>query len=182
MGPRLLTLPRATSTARRYHPGIAMPHARNATLGISGLVALALIILIARLTGVATDQPEPPPSRDPTAADPRTADHELVEQLFRSRSSGVMVTVRGTVIKLLPDDADGAAHQRFLLELDTRRTLLVAHNIDLAPRVPLAEGDHAAIRAQYEWTERGGTLHWTHHDPDARREGGWILHDGQRYE
>ena len=29
--------------------------------------------------------------------------------------------------------------------------------------------------------ERGGVLHWTHHDPDGRRPGGWLEHEGRRY-
>ena len=43
----------------------------------------------------------------------------------------------GFVKRLIPDDNDGSRHQRFVLQLSDRQTLLMAHNIDLAQRVPV---------------------------------------------
>lgn len=107
-------------------------------------------------------------SRGSTLADPR---------------SGQMVEVKGRVSRLLSDDREGSRHQRFILTLGDGRTVLVAHNIDLAPRVPLEAGDTARVRGQFEQNERGGVLHWTHHDPDgSRRDTGWIEHEGRVYE
>ncbi len=57
----------------------------------------------------------------------------------------------------------------------------MSHNIDLAPRVPIAVGDTVEFRGQYEWNERGGVIHWTHHDPDGRRPGGWLRHRSRVY-
>ena len=82
----------------------------------------------------------------------------------------------------LPDDREGSQHQRFIVRLSDGQTLLVAHNIDLAPRVPLDKNDEVRIKGQYEWNEKGGVLHWTHHDPGGRHEEGWIEHQGKRYE
>lgn len=97
--------------------------------------------------------------------------------------AGQMLEVGGTVSRLLADDREGSRHQRFILTLDDDRTLLVAHNIDLAPRVPLAAGDTVRVRGQYETNERGGLLHWTHRDPEGRRrDTGWIELDGKVYE
>ena len=90
-------------------------------------------------------------------------------------------TVRGTVIKILPDDTKGSQHQKFLIRLADDITLLVAHNIDLAPRAPVSKGDQVTMRGEYAWNNRGGVIHWTHHDPKGRREGGWIEVRGQRY-
>lgn len=97
-----------------------------------------------------------------------------LSELFQEQRSGVMIEVTGVVDRVLRDDNEGSRHQRFILSADENMTVLVAHNIDLAPRVPLAEGDSVVVYGQYEWNDRGGVLHWTHHDPQGRREGGWI--------
>ncbi len=119
-----------------------------------------------------------PLDRAPPAA-PR-AGH--IEQLYEARRSGQMVEARGEVSKLLPDDLDGSRHQRFIVRLDSGHTVLISHNIDLAERVAgLERGDAVLFRGQYEWNERGGVVHWTHHDPGGRRPGGWLEHRGERY-
>jgi hypothetical protein len=76
----------------------------------------------------------------------------------------------------LPDDGDGTRHQRFIIDVGDRQTLLVAHNINVADRVPLGMGDRVRVRGLYEWNDLGGLLHWTHHDPLEDGEGGWILY------
>jgi hypothetical protein len=100
---------------------------------------------------------------------------------FTARRSGQWLEVDGQVVRLLADDDAGSRHQRFILELDGGHTLLVAHNIGLANRVPLARNDQVALRGRYEWNDRGGVVHWTHHDPAGQLQGGWILHEGIRY-
>ena len=92
-----------------------------------------------------------------------------------------MITLTGTVHRTLSDDNHGSRHQRFIVRLASGRTVLIAHNIDLAERVPLAIGDPVIVRGEYEWTDKGGTIHWTHHDPKRWREGGWVEHGGVRY-
>ncbi len=83
--------------------------------------------------------------------------------------------------RLLTDDNDGSRHQRFVLQLKNRDTLLLAHNIDLAQRVPLGMGDRIQFRGMYEWNELGGLVHWTHHDPHGVEDGGWILYRRKAY-
>jgi hypothetical protein len=98
----------------------------------------------------------------------------VVEEAFAARRSGVWVEVAGAVSRRLADDREGARHQRFILTLGSGHTVLVAHNIDLAARVPLKIGTRVRVRGRYEHNERGGVVHWTHPDPKRKKPGGWI--------
>jgi hypothetical protein len=102
---------------------------------------------------------------------------------FQHRLSGLQVEGEGVVTKILADDLEGSWHQRFILELPHGQTVLVGHNIDIAPRIErLGNGDTVAFHGVYEWNEKGGVIHWTHHDPDGRHIDGWLKHDGITYE
>ena len=105
----------------------------------------------------------------------------VVEQAYAEQRSGVWVEVDGRVTRLLADDREGSQHQRFILALDSGHTVLVAHNIDLAERVPVRQGGQVRLRGRYEWNDRGGVIHWTHHDPDGSGPGGWVRHAGALY-
>lgn len=124
--------------------------------------------------------PPPHPAREETSAAFQEGESAVLE-LYRERRSGVMVEVDARVIELLADDTRPPRHQRFVVALSRGHTLLISHNIDLAPRAPITVGDRARIRGQYEWNERGGVVHWTHHDPRGRRRGGFIRHREQEY-
>ena len=97
--------------------------------------------------------------------------------------SGQQVRGSGEVVRVLSDDTDGSRHQRFIVRLGSGRTLLIAHNIDLAPRVvSIRVGDKISFNGVYEWNDKGGVIHWTHLDPQNRHQGGWIEHRGKRYQ
>ncbi|MDT8370873.1 MAG: DUF3465 domain-containing protein [Gammaproteobacteria bacterium] len=105
------------------------------------------------------------------------------QQLFEQQQSNVQLEVNATVVKLLADDNNVRRHQRFIIQLDSSHTLLVAHNIDLAPRIDdLKVGDQVSVFGEYEWNEKGGVLHWTHHDPAKKHITGWIRHQGNQYQ
>jgi len=83
----------------------------------------------------------------------------------------------------LPDDTSGSRHQRFILKLSSGQTLLVAHNIDLAPRISsLRVGDAVQFYGEYEWNQKGGVLHWTHRDSRGSHVAGWLRHQGKTYQ
>ncbi|WP_107687820.1 DUF3465 domain-containing protein [Neisseria wadsworthii] len=108
---------------------------------------------------------------------------QLLQQAYQNRKSNVQIEGSGTVKKTLPDDNKGFRHQRFILELSSGQTLLVAHNIDLAPKIKgLKKGDTVGFYGEYEWSEQGGVIHWTHHDPAKRHTDGWLKHQGIIYQ
>ena len=115
-------------------------------------------------------------------ADSANADAVIV-QAFHSQQGNLLVESEGTVIKIMADDREGSQHQRFLIRLSNGHTLLVAHNIDLAPRVvDLQTGDIITFKGEYEWNNKGGVIHWTHRDPAGRHPGGWLTHKGRIYQ
>jgi len=112
-----------------------------------------------------------------------TATQSTIEQLISQHQSNIQVEISGVVIKLLPDDLSGSRHQKFIIRLNSGQTILIAHNIDLAPRInDLKQGDKITAYGEYEWNNKGGVLHWTHHDPDKKHLDGWIRHQGSQYQ
>jgi hypothetical protein len=106
----------------------------------------------------------------------------LIAEAFRNGRSNVQLGGEGRVTRILPDDNNGSRHQKFLLELESGHTLLIAHNIDLAPRVEsLREGEVIEFYGEYEWNQKGGVIHWTHHDPKDVHPGGWLKYQGRVY-
>lgn len=102
-------------------------------------------------------------------------------QAYAQRQSEVWLDLQGNVSKLLKDDLTGSRHQRFIVKLANQHTVLVAHNIDLAKRIPLRVGQPIQIRGRYEWNRKGGVVHWTHLDPKNRHPGGWIKYQDVIY-
>ncbi|GAA0684777.1 hypothetical protein GCM10009104_07770 [Marinobacterium maritimum] len=120
---------------------------------------------------------------DPSLSSEEAAGDSRLQHLYDSRRSDVQVQGAGVVSRILPDDTVGSRHQKFILRLGSGQTLLISHNIDLAPRIPsLSVGDRVSFNGEYEWNDRGGVVHWTHHDPAGRHEGGWLKHQGRTYQ
>lgn len=112
-----------------------------------------------------------------------SAADQAVQQAFDRQTPHVQVQSTGQIIKLLSDDNDGTRHQRFIVRLNNGLTLLIAHNIDIAPKIPnLTLGDMIAFNGQYEWNDKGGVVHWTHHDPKGQHVAGWLNYQGHQYQ
>jgi hypothetical protein len=74
-------------------------------------------------------------------------------------------------------------HERFIVRLpDVGMTVLIEHNLSIAPRVPVIVGETVVVHGEYVWNAQGGLFHFTHHDPDRSHEGGYILYGGRRYD
>ena len=139
---------------------------------IKQLLALALAAML--LSGCSA-----PKSSEQVAS---TGD-QVFATAYKEHQSGLQVSGTGTVTRILSDDNDGERHQRFILALASDQTLLVTHNIDIAPRIPsLQEGDSVEFSGVYEWNDEGGLVHWTHHDPQGQHQAGWLKHNGTLYQ
>ena len=110
-------------------------------------------------------------------------DDNQIGRAFKNRTSNDQVEGKGEVTRLLADDLAGSRHQRFIVSLASGQTVLIAHNIDVAPRVDgLQEGDSVRFYGEYIWNEKGGVVHWTHHDPEGKHVAGWLKHNGRTYQ
>jgi Protein of unknown function (DUF3465) len=111
------------------------------------------------------------------------SDDTEIGRAFKTRTSDVQVEGEGIVTRILEDDLAGSRHQRFIVRLASGQTVLIVHNIDLAPRIAsLQEGDSIDFYGEYVWNAEGGKVHWTHHDPGGRHVAGWLKHKGQTYQ
>lgn len=126
-------------------------------------------------------QPATPPqystSRQPSIDD-RVA--QIFGELFANKRDDVQVRGEAVVSRILEDDNEGDRHQRFILKLTSGQTLLVAHNIDIAPRLNgLAVGDRVGFFGEYYYNEKGGGIHWTHRAMGRRHVDGWLKWNGK---
>lgn len=102
---------------------------------------------------------------------------------FKNRQSDLQVQGAGVVIKVLRDDTKGSRHQKFIIRGAPQQSVLVAHNIDLAPRLEgLKKGDFVEFNGEYEWNAKGGIIHWTHKDPKGYHASGWLKYKGDIYQ
>lgn len=107
----------------------------------------------------------------------------ILQHAYDNQKIGLQVEGKGVVIRMLGEDLDGLRHQRFILQLESGQTLLISHNIDLAPKINrLMEGDSVEFYGEYEWNPEGGVIHWTHRDPDNKHVAGWLKHGGRIYQ
>ena len=110
-------------------------------------------------------------------------DDNPIRRAFKNRTSNVQVEGEGVVTRILEDDLAGSRHQRFVVRLASGQTVLIEHNLDIAPRVAeLQKGDSVRFYGEYVWNEKGGMVHWTHHDPEGRHVAGWLKHNGRNYQ
>ncbi len=105
-----------------------------------------------------------------------------ITKAFADKQSNVQVKHNGVITKILSDDTIGDRHQRMIVRLSNNQTLLITHNIDLAPRVPNpVVGKTLIFYGEYEWNNEGGVIHWTHKDPDGKHVAGWLEYEGKQY-
>jgi hypothetical protein len=96
------------------------------------------------------------------------------EEAFEQKLNDVPLTAEGKIVEVLPDDTDETPHQRFVIKLETGNTILIAHNLERAYRVPVKIDDEIEVHGTYKWNKYGGLIHKTHHDERRVHEDGWI--------
>ncbi|WP_180162939.1 MULTISPECIES: DUF3465 domain-containing protein [unclassified Acinetobacter] len=134
-------------------------------------------------TAEQNSQPQIEPVQPADAQQKGQSAEDIIAHAFKNKLSNVQVEGAGQVKAVLRDDNEGSRHQKFILTLNNGQTLLVAHNIDLAPRIDdLQKGDTVQFYGEYEYSDKGGVMHWTHHDPNGRHQDGWLKHQGKTYQ
>jgi len=137
----------------------------------------------AATTPAASPAPTPPASASPTAAATPVVDDPSIARAIADHAHEVTVDAAGVVSRVLPDDREGERHQRFIVRLPSGSTVLIAHNIDIAPRIEgLRTGAPIVFEGEYVWNAQGGVVHWTHHDPSGRHKSGFVKYDGRLYQ
>jgi hypothetical protein len=142
-----------------------------------------LILVIAGLVYAGIQYSQNRPSESVYTDSGTLTNDQILADAFNNEESNIQVSGSGRVTRILPDDNEGSRHQKFIIELDSGQTLLIAHNIDIALKIyDLSKGDQVDFYGEYEWNSNGGVVHWTHHDPDGGHEDGWIKHGGRIYQ
>lgn len=133
---------------------------------ISGLILLILSGLM--LAGCGGD-------------DAAITNDRLIETFTEGRT-GVWVSGEAPVTQLLGDESIGGNHQRFVVRLNEDIQVTIRHSLDDADRIPAERGDVVRFHGLYDWNPRGGVVSLTHRDAAQPGDGGWVEHDGVRYD
>lgn len=152
----------------------------------NNLILVAIVVLAAAYFGLDFKQKQNTSNSSsiPSASNAVAADDQnKIMQAYQQQRSNVQVQAQGIVKAILPDDNEGSRHQKMILKLENGLTVLIAHNIDLAPRIEgLKKGDTVEFFGEYEYSQKGGVIHWTHHDPRGKHVDGWLKYQGKIYQ
>ncbi|MGE9293459.1 MAG: DUF3465 domain-containing protein [Puniceicoccales bacterium] len=166
---------------RLFRPG-RRRHGFSRSGLIAGLAMAGLVTVLVLWDDGSQASSSPPALQQSTVYQAPPPQTPGAETAFRQHLDKVWITGEGVVVRVLPDDEKGSRHQRFILRLPSGQTLLVAHNIDVSPRIPdLKNGDSVRYYGEYVWNKKGGLVHWTHRK-STTESAGWLERDGVRYE
>lgn len=146
------------------------------------LKLLSAVLLFALLCSACSKAPADTIVTPGISRHAEVSDNSAIEQAYAHKKSDIQVSGSGVVVKLLADDNQGSRHQKFLVKINPRQTLLFAHNIDLAEQIPLHVGDEVSFSGEYVYNPKGGIMHWTHLDPHGHHASGWIMLNGHKYQ
>ncbi len=144
-----------------------------------------VFIILSTVTALLSTNRQTIGSKPSILQSPKTdlSDLASLKEAFENQQSNFQVKQTGRIVKILKKDNSGSRHQRFIVELTSGQKLLIAHNSDLAAEVKdLKEGEMISFYGEYEWNNKGGVVHWTHHDPRGSHPGGWLLYNNRKYD
>ena len=133
-------------------------------------VSASLLFIVTCLVLGGCGQGETPISND-----------RLLESFEQGRT-GIWVSAEGPVVQLLGDEDIAGQRQRFTIKPRDDLAVQVRHSLVDSSRVPVEPGDIVRVQGYYEWEARGGFISRTFSDPDQPGGGGWIEHEGERYD
>lgn len=109
--------------------------------------------------------------------------YETLEAIKNSRPLAYTTIKNAQVVKLLRNDNKGAKHQRWIVQIENGVTITIVYNLDLAEKVPVSPGDTIEVAGELVFGDRkkDPILHWTHADPQKKRQDGYVLHNGKKY-
>ena len=103
----------------------------------NNLIIIVMVFLIAAYLGLDFKQKQN--TTNGSALPPSTNlvidDQQKIMQAYQQQRSNIQVQAQGTIKAILPDDNQGSRHQKIILQLENGLTVLIAHNIDLAPKI-----------------------------------------------
>lgn len=121
-------------------------------------------------------------SRDSYNTDVLPKNDSEIVKVVSAQKGAYYVQGSGMVVKtILPDDTQGAQHQKFIVTLSNGQNMMAVYNSDMCERVPVKVGDVVAMGGQFIWTDRGALLHWLHRDPRKTRPDGYVYVNGKYY-
>ena len=114
---------------------------------------------------------------------PMNLNTEPIRAIKNSTPLKYVLVKNAHVIKTLPDDKNGPLHQRWIMEIENGITITVFHNVDIAERVPVIVGSRLTVAGELEYGDKwkDPIMHWTHDDPQNRRQAGYVLFNGERF-
>lgn len=153
------------------------------TLSATSLAPLIFLLITANCGQTNSNEPINATPQSGNPLDSALTPITIIETAYVNHDSNIIVTVKGEITRILSDDTIGDNHQRFIIQLSNQQTILVLHNIDIAPRVTgIVISSLVYVHGEYVWNDQGGLIHWTHHDPDSLHENGWIVYGDTRFE
>ena len=105
----------------------------------------------------------------PSARLPLYADHAQVEG-------------EGEVVFFVSHDPGAVNLQKFLVRLDSGKTMLIVHDTTRSKRIAdLKLGDQVAFCGEYFYGQNGDEIRVDEPAPDGQPGNGWVKHKGQTY-